>query len=475
MSSFETNLNTTKYSYEELYRLALDKYPGSIIIIDSKGKILYCNDQSEVMLGVKKDWLMTTDMQTVIKAGLVSNSAGLRALEERQDLICYIPNKRSEGMLLSSIPVLDEYGEPLLAISYSQDEVYLNKFLSWMKAEKNRVISTMKYLSGNEHKYSSIIAHSEQMRKIVDLVLHVAPTGSIVSVYGESGVGKEVISRFIHENSNFANGIFLPVNCAAIPAELVESEFFGYVKGSFTGALKEGKQGLFELANGGTIFLDEIGDLPMSTQAKLLRVLENGEVRRIGSEKAIKVDVRIVCATNRDLYKMIKNNTFREDLFYRLNVFPITIPPLRERSDDIAPLALNFLAEYNKKNGCQKTISPDTLNAFEKYNWPGNVRELRNAIERLVIISSDDIIELEQNPFDIIPSEQKDNECGKKLVTYSKMPLKQAVHQFEKEYITQIILQCDGDVSKAANLLDVHISGLYKKIKLYGIDLKNLI
>lgn len=468
MSRTITKANSTPYTYEELFQLALDHYQGSIIIIDANANILYCNDGSSKMLGVSKEWLENQTMYAVLEAGLTQSSAGLEVLEKKVPIQRYIPNQHGEGMLLSSIPILNDNDEIEAIITYSQDEEFLGNYLAWMNAEKKRIASGMEYIAKKDYFYTSIIAESTAMKWVLEFSAQVASSDSTVALYGESGVGKEVLASYIHNNSKRADNIFLPVNCAAIPPELVESEFFGYEKGAFTGALREGKPGLFEIANQGTIFLDEIGDLPLSIQVKLLRVLENREVRRVGGTVNRKIDVRIICATNRDLKELVANHTFREDLYYRINVVPILIPPLRNRLEDILPLANSFLTEFNRKNGCSMTLSKSNIEALKKYSWPGNVRELRNVMERMVITSQTDkvIADLKPTTPDIYPGNS-----APAIPKYDtiEMPLKTSMKQYEVYYIAAAYQQCNYNVEDTARLLQIHRSGLYKKLRDYNL------
>jgi len=455
------NRNNTSYTYEQLFRLALDNYQGSILIIDYEGKIIYCNDGSGRMLDISKSWLESQTMYTVIKAGLAKSSAGLEALEKKVPIQKYIQNQHGDGMFLYSHPIIDNSNNVEFVITYSQDEEFMGNYLKWMKQEKSKMESGMKYITNK--KYFPVVAQSPLMKKVLTFGAQVASSSSTISLYGESGVGKEVLALHIHSNSKRSDNIFLPVNCAAIPHELVESEFFGYEKGAFTGARTDGKPGLFEIANNGTIFLDEIGDLPLSLQAKLLRVIETREVRRIGGNQNYKIDVRIICATNRNLKELVENNTFREDLYYRINVVPIKIPPLRERQEDILPLAEFFLMKYNRKNGCNTSLSPEDIKKLQNYSWPGNVRELRNAIERLVIASQTELPLNLFNEADFMtsPIPINSSEINQKI----EDSLKDALKKYEIQYIKAAYEQCEYNAEKTANLLGIHRSGLYKKLE----------
>jgi len=304
-----------------------------------------------------------------------------------------------------------------------------------------------------------LLGNSPKMELLREQIKMAAQSNSRVLIMGESGSGKELVARLLHENSKSAGKLFIEVNCAAIPQELIESELFGHEKGSFTGAF-ESKKGKFELADEGTLFLDEVGDMSLSAQAKVLRVIETQEFQRVGGSKNIKVDVRIISATNKDLKEEVKKGNFREDLLYRLNVIPILVPPLRERKEDIPLLVDYFLnsfaGEYGKKS---KKISPEALKMIEAYNWPGNIRELRNVIERLVIMTPSDTITAKN----ILIVEQSSQD----YLSYKTM--KEARDAFEKDFITKRLEENNWNISKTAEILQMERSNLHKKIKAYNI------
>lgn len=304
-----------------------------------------------------------------------------------------------------------------------------------------------------------LLGNSPKMELLREHISMAAQSNSRVLIMGESGSGKELVARLLHENSKSAGNPFIEVNCAAIPQELIESELFGHEKGSFTGAF-ESKKGKFELADGGTLFLDEVGDMSPSAQAKVLRVIETQEFQRVGGSKNIKVDVRIISATNKDLKEEVKRGNFREDLLYRLNVIPIIVPPLRERKEDI-PLLVDYIldsfaAEYGKK---PKKLHPEALKMLEAYDWPGNIRELRNMIERLVIMTPSDTITAKH----LLIAEQTSQDY------LSYKTLKEARDAFEKDFITKRLEENNWNISKTAEILQMERSNLHKKIKAYNI------
>jgi len=308
----------------------------------------------------------------------------------------------------------------------------------------------------------NIVGNSGKMRDVYSLVNMVAETNSTVLIRGESGIGKELIADAIHYSSKRAKNNFVKVNCSALPDSLIESELFGHEKGAFTGADSR-RKGRFELADGGTIFLDEIGDIPLSTQVKILRILQQREFERLGGTETIKVDVRIVAATNRNLEKAIEDGDFREDLFYRINVFPLFIPPLRERRDDIPLLVDHFIEKFNKRNGTGvKRITTSALNMLMVYSWPGNIRELENCIERACILTTDNVI----HAYNLPPSLQTADSSN----THAKGGMMYTVEQVEKQLIREALTTTKGNVAKAAELLKVTERMLGTRVKKYEID-----
>jgi two-component system nitrogen regulation response regulator NtrX len=309
-----------------------------------------------------------------------------------------------------------------------------------------------------------MIGESEAMVRLKEDIEMAAPSPSRVLILGESGAGKEVAARLIHEKSDRHDEPFVEMNCAAIPEELIESELFGHVKGSFTGAIAD-KRGKFEEADGGTLFLDEIADMSLTTQAKVLRVLQEQRFQPVGSSKTISVDVRVIAATNKDLEQEISNGNFREDLYYRLNVIPMFMPPLRERQADIQRLSQHFIDNFAQEYGRQPIrIMPEALAALTQYEWPGNVRELRNIIERLMIMSRTGEVQLADLPRHISGAKAASFQIG------SYNSLKEAREAFERQFILQVLEDNNGNMSKTAEALKLERSNLYKKMKSYGIQ-----
>ncbi len=308
-----------------------------------------------------------------------------------------------------------------------------------------------------------IIGVSESVRNLIEVIRKVASTDSTVLITGESGTGKSLIAKAIHFLSDRRDRPFVTINCAAIPETLLEAELFGYEKGAFTGATSS-RKGKFELANGGTVFLDEIGDMPLYLQAKILRVIQEKEIERLGGEKVIKVDVRIIAATNRDLESLVKEGKFREDLYYRLNVIPIHVPPLRERKEDIPLLVEHFLEKFNEKYGKKVRIAPEAMEPLMEYDWPGNVRELENTVERLVVMN-EGVVRSADLPPHILAFRRKDS-----LGSVSNLPEK--IQATEREKIIEALERTGYVKSRAAKLLGYTLRQLDYRIKKYGIEIK---
>jgi len=312
---------------------------------------------------------------------------------------------------------------------------------------------------------AEIIGDSAPMRRLHEQIATAAPTTGRVLIHGENGSGKELVARAIHAQSTRAERPFVEVNCAAIPEELIESELFGHEKGAFTGALAR-RRGKFELADGGTLFLDEVGDMSLKTQAKVLRALEEQAFERVGGKDTLKVDVRVLAASNRDLEAAIREGRFRDDLYYRLNVIPIEVPPLRARKDDIPQLVDHFIALFCSENGKRpKTVSGEALGYFLAYDWPGNVRELRNMVERLVIMAPGDVIGADDLPAPLRPKDAAAAAAGEPR----ERSLREARDHFERAYILAELRAQDWNMTRTAERLGIERSHLYRKIKAYGI------
>ena len=353
------------------------------------------------------------------------------------------------------------------------------KLYSEFETEKRKIESEKKNLEKKLSKIytksgiDGIVASSIKTLEIIDTIKSVANTPATVLLTGESGVGKEVFAKAIHNLSDRKDKPFIKINCAAIPEDLLESELFGYEKGAFTGATTT-KKGKFELADGGTIFLDEIGDMPLLLQSKLLRVLQEKEIERLGGSKPIKVDVRIIAATNKDLEKMVREGTFREDLYYRLNVIQIHIPPLRERREDIPVLIYYFLDKFNKMYGKNLSISDELVETLTSYDWPGNIRQLQNTIERMVILAKNPVLTEEDLPVDIKKNLKREVKRAKSNLISSeeRVQLPKTIEEIERENIIKALEETNYIVKKAAEKLGMTPRQVRYRMEKYGIPLK---
>ncbi len=335
--------------------------------------------------------------------------------------------------------------------------------------ERKDLISEVEFLQKElkeKYAFENIVGKSNEIMDVLSMVTKVAGTDSTILITGESGTGKELIAKAIHLNSRRKNRAFVTINCGALPENLQESELFGHVRGAFTGAIRE-KRGLFQEANGGTLFLDEVGETVLSAQVKLLRFLQDGEIRRVGENDPIYVDVRLLAATNRDLEKAMEDGSFREDLYYRLNVIPIHLPALRQRRDDIPLLVNHFLERYAEKTKKKMTsVSPEAMKILSGYNWPGNVRELENVMERAVILTNRNVIIPKDLPPSIIDGKMMPVE--NKVNTTSEVTL----DELEKDYILNILEKYDWNQKRASEILGISTTTLWRKLKSYGIEPK---
>lgn len=456
-------LNST-CNYEQIIHNAYD----SFIVFDKEGTVILANPATQKLIDIPLEDFIGKNIKDLIKIGVYDRSIALEAIEKRSIVTGIVKTRAGKSIISTSTPIIDDNGEVVMAISNTRDKSFMDKYIVALNNEKmksNRYKTVVEYLSDFEMD-KNIITNSPQMIDIVNTSKAIAKTDSTIVLLGESGTGKEVMARFIHRNSKRASEVFIPVNCAAIPPQLMEAEFFGYVKGAFTGASNHGKPGLFEIASNGTLFLDEIGELPLEMQSKLLRVLETGQVQRLGSTETQQLDFRLITATNRDLRKEVEQNKFRSDLYYRINVIPIHLPPLRSRLEDIHALAKKFLGEFNKKYGFNKKFTEETKEELLLYDWPGNVRELRNVIERLVITSSSNEIHFHQNYLTTGASINDDPDIQK--CKKFKGPLKAVLNEVEKKYIEQVLAECEGNITEAAKNLGIHRTVLYRKLEKYS-------
>lgn len=446
-----------------------------IHITDGTGVTLKFNKSCELIDGTKSEDIIGKNMITLVKEGIYSESVAIECLKHKRT-ITKIQKVNDKYILAKGTPIFKD-GKIFRSIVIAKDvtEVSnLKKTIGKIKYVNDIYEEELELLRKSQLDNRGMVNKSVKMKKIMDLATRVASVDSTILIQGESGVGKGLLAEIIVGNSPRVNKPFVKIDCGAIPENLLESELFGYKKGAFTGASNEGKIGLIELANNGTLFLDEIGDLPLSLQVKLLNVIQDKKIMPIGSNQPINVDIRIIVATNRDLKEMVKNKKFREDLYYRLNVIPITIPPLRERKEDIPDLILYLLNDYNKKFGFNKKIKPEVIRVLMKYDWPGNIRELQNIIERLIVISSDEEIEINDlkiSGLEFLLEEINEYEVFNGLDDLKNINYKEIIENYEKEFLIKVMKKCNC-TTEMANILKIDASTIRKKFKSWGIKLE---
>ena len=351
----------------------LDGISDAVFIDNGEGRCLWCNSTCEDLYDISVSDIRGKSVDELEKKGIFTPSVTRRVLDEKREITILHENKYGKKLLTTGTPIFDDTGKISLILTTSRDITRLTEDEEKSKSASNTMIS-MSAITNTYSPDSGIIANSTPMRNVMMLTKRLASVNSTVLITGESGVGKGMIAKILHEEGNRCDKPFVTVNCGAIPENLIESELFGYVAGAFTGSRAEGKQGLFEVAQNGTIFLDEISELPLNLQVKLLRVIQEREITPVGGIKPIPINVRIVSATNKNLMELVREGKFREDLYYRLNVVPINVPPLRDRPEDILPLIQTNLAKYNEHLHESKTISSEVLAVLLKYQWPGNIK-----------------------------------------------------------------------------------------------------
>jgi len=390
MTTTPTNGSPLEITRETLHKI-LDHSSDEIFVVDGNKRIVYVNRVCERHYGLKPEEVIGKNSVELFEEGYWTPSVIPPVFEEKRTIVMKQTTYLGGELITTAVPVLNAADEIDLVVITSQQ---LQHFTSIRPGLEDPGSSEEEE---GEQTEINVVTNSDKMKKILKMCQKIAKVDSTVLIGGESGTGKGVLAQYIHSVSHRKTGPLLTINCAAIPEELLESELFGYAQGAFTGANKTGKQGLIESANKGTLFMDEIGELSLKLQAKLLQVIQDREFIPIGGRETKKVDIRIIAATNRNLLEMTRNKQFREDLYYRLNVIDIRVPPLRERMEDITPLTYYFLNKFNKKYGTNQLISLETLGIFNQYLWPGNLRQLEHLIEKLVV-TSDSVIEPEDLP-----------------------------------------------------------------------------
>lgn len=490
------NFNTTALTLDQLLPI-FDGVTDAVFIDDAEGVCQWCNDACEEIYGVEIDEIVGRNVDDLEKSGIFTPSVTRRVLDEKREITIIHENRFGRRLLTTGTPVFipmtsggwvaageGRYTRKIAFVVTTSRDITQISDATGKTAKASRArsfgpellpaggITGEELFGGGKQEPSDagasggsavrIVSRSEVMKNVIALTKRLASVNTTVLITGESGVGKSLIARTLHEEGNRWQKPFVTVNCGAIPENLIESELFGYVAGAFTGSRSGGKKGLFEAAQDGTIFLDEISELPLNLQVKLLQVIQERQITPVGGTKPVPVDVRIISATNRDLESLVRENKFREDLYYRLNVVPINVPPLRQRPDDILPLIQRNLVRCNHELGERKTISAGALAILLKYPWPGNIRELQNIIERLVITTSHNVIS-EDDIFIFIKEAADENPT-----VYEEMSLTAALEKAEKEILAQA-LENYGSTRAIARVLKVSQPTIVRKLNKYGL------
>lgn len=443
---------------------------NDVTLTDGKGVVLRVSDSYEGHFGLKKEEIIGKTVWELEEMGVFKPSVTAAVLEKKKNTTIMQKTKHGEDILTTGVPVFDRNGEISHVVSFNSIHIAgvtslhsQYEQLNAMMQEYNQEINKLRLRDLREKKF---ISKSKSMENISELISQIADTNASVLITGETGVGKSMIAKLIHENSNRSDGPFVEINCGTIPENLIESELFGYEKGSFTGANSKGKIGKIELAKGGTLFLDEIGELSLNLQIKFLQVIQEKMITRVGGLTKIDVDFRLITATNRDLEQDIQKGVFREDLFYRLNVIPIQIPPLRERREDVLPLILNFLERFNAQYRRNIELSADALQILERQSWPGNIRQVENLIERLVVTARNRVIEKEDLPDDL--------EIGKvQQMTETEGELKELLENYERSIFKEALRKYQTSVA-VGKALGISQTTAARKLRKYIPGYTNL-
>ena len=446
-----------------------NSYDG-IYITDRNGVTLRTNSAIERITNIPKEYYINKRTADLVKRGILEDSVTNKVLEKKRTVSVMQLNYLGRETLLTGNPVFNEDGEIESVVTNIRDLSDLNQLQQALREANELNKDYRKEIERLRDHLAQMgdmtIIKSEQMVKIYEMAARIANADATVILYGETGVGKDVLAKYMyHRSERSKSGKYIKINCGALPSELLESELFGYAGGAFTGANKNGKPGLFELADNGVLFLDEVGEMPVALQVKLLRVLQDKEIQRVGGTASQKVNVRIIAATNRNLKKMVEEGEFREDLFYRLNVIPITIPPLRERREEILPLADLYLRQCNEKYGMYKQLDKELKTFLYQHEWSGNIRELANLIERITLLHLEDTLGIEHLPSDYQPQDPIE-QSGERAI----LSLKEAAEHAERKALMLAAEQFDSTY-EIAEALQTSQPTVVRKLKKYKIEL----
>lgn len=467
ISNWHNKINEQKEQIDELEDIFNSSY-DEIFVIDGSGQTKRINKVGESYYGVPVKTLLGQNVNDLEKSGFFNQSVARIVLQDKKRVTMTQTTKSGKQLIVTGNPIFNENGDITRVVVNSRD---ISELLNLRKQLENTEQLVESYrqqllkLSQEKARSSELIAESPQMKRVLEMVDKVAQVDSTVLITGESGVGKGMLASRLHKLSKRSDGPFITINCGAIPENLLESELFGYEGGAFTGARKEGKKGLLELASGGTVFLDEITELPLGLQVKLLQVIHEKKLIRIGGSKYVEVNIRFVAATNRDIRRMVNEGLFREDLYYRLNVIPIVIPPLRYRQEDIPALVDYFFEKLNSKYQTNKRFTSEALDILKSYNWPGNVRELENLVERLLVTKEDNEIGVAQLPDYIFEGKSR---FPNRIYVLDIYPLKEATEELEKQLIVMAHSRYKNTY-KMAKALEINQSTVVRKLQKYQL------
>lgn len=447
----------------------------NILVTDGNGVVLRSSPNCTDIYGIKTDYIIGKTVYQLQEEDIFKPSVTAKVLETRKEVQVMQETLNGRVVMATGIPIFDNDKNIVRVISFSHDLTELKQLkddYEFLQTKMKRFETEIEELREKETKADGIVVKNDKIKEVFQLMNRIAKSDATVVLLGESGVGKSMFARAIHNRSHRKKEPFIEINASAIPESIFEAEVFGYEAGAFTGASKDGKIGLIELADQGTLFFDEIAEISLDLQVKLLKVLEEKKVTRVGGTKPIEVDFRLIVATNRDLEGMVKEGKFREDLYYRLNVVPITIPPLRERKEDIYELAQHFLDSYNKKYGLEKAFHPMTMKMFQQHHWPGNVRELENLVERLVVTTEGKVIKADALPFQAeLQNEFDDVNWTFEMFEEEGKTLKDAIEEVEREWLLRAYRQYKTTY-EMAEALGMSQATVVRRLKKYNINSK---
>lgn len=460
---------TSLESVARHFEYILDALPDGVFITDTTGTTLRVNRMYEQITGLKQEQVRGKNVRSLVVEGIFDRVLNPEIVRTGKPSTHVQQLGNGKKLVLSGIPVFDDTGTLCLVVTFVRDITMITRLNEQMDEQRkliDQIHEQIAYISQKQARAVEAVFESPAMQVVKNYLSNVAATDATVLILGETGVGKDVFARYTHSVSERKDKIMLKVDCGGISETLTESEMFGYMPGAFTGASNKGKPGYFELADGGTVFLDEIGELPLSMQTRLLRVLQDGEIMRVGGSRPRKVDVRIIAATNRNLEDCVKEGTFRSDLYYRLNVATVSIPSLRQRPEDIRPLAEHFLTQYTAKYRKTMAFMDVTLDIMSRYEWPGNVRELQNMVHSLVITHRGPLISPRDLPTQLVGNNGSTQTYTEEIL-HGGRPLKDIMAEIERGFLLQAI-EAHGSVQKVAQLFQVNRSTIFRKIQQHG-------